>query len=50
MNIVSTFYYKISDIVGFFKQTDEFQRDLEFVQKTLLENHPGIQDSLNPNF
>lgn len=50
MSIVSTFYYKISDMFGFFKQTDEFQRDLEFVQKTLLENHPGIHDSLNPNF
>lgn len=29
---------------------DPFTRDLEFVRTTILENHPGVYDVLNPNF
>ena len=28
----------------------DFQRDLDFIQKTVLENHPGVYNHLDPHF
>jgi hypothetical protein len=33
-----------------FENGDLFKKDLEFVYKTIFENHPGISDSANPDF
>ena len=35
--------------IGSFSQ-DHFQTDLDFIHKTVLDNHPGVCDPLNPDF
>ena len=38
-----------SEIMGL-KQANDFNTDLIFIQKILLENHPGVCNSLDPSF
>lgn len=44
MTVISNFCDKPPEPI------DDFKKDLEFAYQTLLENHPGIHDSWNPNF
>lgn len=43
---VSNFF----SLLGALKKQDEFQKDLKFIQKMILENHPGVYNHLDPHF
>lgn len=47
---VSTFFSNFFSFFGASTEVDCFDRDLQFIKRTILENHPGVQNPLDPDF
>lgn len=47
---ISAFFSGLFARLGFYERPDGFKQDLHFIKTTILENHPGIYNDLDPNF
>lgn len=50
VSCILTCFSEFLSLFGGSKQSDRFHRDLQFIKATILENHPGIQNTLDPEF
>ncbi len=50
VSYISTCFSDFFSLFGASEQPDRFNRDLQFIKTTILENHPGIQNTLDPDF